>query len=373
MSFYKVLAMNIKKLQKEVLDIIEDLRGLGAEINVEEFETLASSEDEEALNILRNVVKGMRDDHASRSRKQSRAAKREEEEDIEPAQPDDEEDAEGVDDQDAEDDDDSEVQEDGDRKIDDETDEEDDDEEAAPKVAMPLSVKTKLATTVKIATNEDVEEYYALLLKLKLKIEALESIKDDNEDDKLLMKLLAQTYKAYDAAMEHLEDLADDTFPTKLERFGNEAKKALIAELSEQGEDGKKKYHFDTKNASFSRFVRIADASVAYSYVLTLRKVKDSSGYVFPEYVLIVTQKMHLSEEDQERGLPAKPRFHVTRLLRDNPNYELGNEFKTTAELITRIKKMLAYDNLRTDIEKINIPFTRKELSRSSFPSTFAV
>lgn len=386
--------MNIEKLRQEILQTIEGLRELGANIDLDAFEAQATStggEDGEAMKILLGVVNQMRTSHDQRKKVADRKAQKpkevepappemdEEEEEDQPApkkpvqrpkakpkakpapEPEQEEDEPTEQEESEENDEEEEGDEqpDNGRLIDDE----DDTDYDAREAAMPLTVNTKLAPSVKLATTDDVEEYYALLLRLRIKLDALEKIAED-DNDPLLTKLLKKTYDAYEDAMDSLEDIAEESFPAKLERFGRSAQSTLIEQLTEIGEGEKKKYKFDTKNASFSRFVRIEDASVVYSYVLKLKKVEDANGYVFPTYIMIVSQKMHLTEEDQERGVPPKPRFYVTRILKDAHDYHLGHEVKTTAELQVRIKKMLAFDSLRTDIEKINIPFTQKELSK---------
>ena len=228
-------------------------------------------------------------------------------------------------------------------------------------VAMPMTVHTKLDTNVKVLAVVDVEEYYALLLQLRLKIDALEAFAGDN--DPLVLKLLKKTYNAYEAAEDKLAEIAEESFPIKLNKFGTVAQTTLLEELTSIV-DGKKKYRFDTKNASYSRFVLIEDASVVYSFRIGLKNVADDNDYVFPEYYIVVSQKVLLTQEDQERGVPPRPHYFITRLLQDNPKYQLGNEFNNTAEMQVRIKKILAYDSLRTDLEKINIPFSEKELSQ---------
>ena len=228
-------------------------------------------------------------------------------------------------------------------------------------VAMPMTVHTKLDTNVKVLAVVDVEEYYALLLQLRLKIDALEAFAGDN--DPLVLKLLKKTYNAYEAAEDKLAEIAEESFPIKLNKFGNVAQTTLLEELTSIV-DAKKTYRFDTKNASYSRFVLIEDASVVYSFRIGLKNVADDDGYVFPEYYIVVSQKVFLTQEDQERGVPPRPHYFITRLLQDNPKYQLGIEFNNMAEMQVRIKKILAYDSLRTDLEKINIPFSEKELSQ---------
>lgn len=226
----------------------------------------------------------------------------------------------------------------------------------------PVNLTTKLSANVKVVDNSEVEEYYSLVLKLHAKLEALESVFD--EDDALMVKLMTKTHAAYNTAVEKLEDLADDSFPKKLDQFGDKAKNAVIEMLRSVDAVGKKTYRFDTKNAKFSRFIRIDDDTLSYSYSLMLKSVKDAEGFVFKDYIVVVTQKLHWAEGEREAGKPPTPKYYVTRLLRDTLNYQPGTEFKTEADLKNRLAKILSYDNIHAEVDRIQIPFTRGELSK---------
>jgi hypothetical protein len=111
--------------------------------------------------------------------------------------------------------------------IDTETDEEEEPEEEVPPPA-PINMTTKkVAKQVKLADISEVAEFYSNLVSLKNKIEALDKL--DGAD---VAKIKVKASKAYDAALEKLEGMADDTFPKKLESFGVATQKRLIESLS---------------------------------------------------------------------------------------------------------------------------------------------
>ena len=229
-------------------------------------------------------------------------------------------------------------------------DDDDDDKDTAP-VTAPVTVNTKIAQNVKLVDTSSVAEFYSKLIKLKDKLEALDKVDDEDVED-----IKERAAKAYKVALKKLKELATKNFPKRLETFGKQAQEKIIEALSEEDDDGETHYHFNEEKARFSRFVKIDENDLTYSYKVILREVKDNEDFAYPVYVLIISQKIVASEDN-------RPRFYITRTLKDSVDYGLGKEFTNSKGMIRLLNALLSYDHIRSNIDKINIPFEDQELS----------
>ena len=226
---------------------------------------------------------------------------------------------------------------------------EDDDEDSQPSVVLtPLNVSSKIVKTAKLVDSDKVSEYYANLVKLNAKIDALSSLNDDEVAD-----ILEKAVAAHNAAVKKLKVMAKDNFPKQLENFGKVAKEKLVDALSEDV-DGDTEYHFDAENAKVSRLVLMNLDKVVYTYRITLRDVKDEDNFAFPVYVIALSQVI---------GDDGSSEFYATRLLQDKFVYNLGRPFNGNKELLRVMNGILNHDSIRSSVDKIVIPFKNEELT----------
>lgn len=218
-------------------------------------------------------------------------------------------------------------------------------------VTLPITPQTKIDKTVKAIDEGAIEEYYSKLIKLNKKIQALQLLEEDDLDD--LENILSKAIKTYKKAENTLKRIAKETFPERLETFANVCKDSIVDLLSEE-KDGEITYYFNTKTATKSRFVKYDQNSLIYSYKIKLEDVSDDNDFINKQYVIVISQRIDSDEVSN---------FYITRLLNDSVDYKLGKEFTTSKGMLRLLNSILNYDNIKSSVDKISIPFDESELS----------